>query len=78
MLRCCVCTNADAAEDEGNCSISGIGGGRGDFSQDEGVPMLSSREDAENEASGQPAPSEGCGQGRRPGLGVVVPHGCVF
>jgi hypothetical protein len=75
MLAYFLATNADVDDNEGNYEIRGNEGASGDFSHDdgwEGVPTPSSREDVGNEASGQPVPSEGCGQGERPGLDVIV------
>jgi len=81
-------TNRDAADNEGNCEISGSGGGEsGDVGSDDGsspmteredVSMPTSREDTGDEASHQPAPSEGSSQGKRPGPIVIVAHACIF
>jgi hypothetical protein len=89
-------TNMNAAEEEGNCELSGNSSGSeesGDVGIDnvfspatsrEGVPMqLSREEDAGDEASPQPvpsepAPSEGSRQGKRPDPVVRGAHSYIF
>lgn len=82
-------TNTAIDDEEGSCEFSGSGSGGGEsgdvgsvnsyspMTERESV-MPNFREDAGNEASHQPLPSDGSSQGMRPGPIVIVAYACIF